>query len=96
MLPTAPGRRLSTGLRVGTTASKAPNLVRYVVMYIGPVRTVRGDKKVEANCSYSAASTFLSPQTVYYCADVLLTLRVLRESLQNGLGVGPNAAPELE
>ena len=80
---------------VGTTASKAPNLVRYVVMYIGPVRTVRGDKKVEANCSYSAASPFLSPQTVYHRADVLL-LRVLHESLQNGLGVGPHAAPELE
>jgi hypothetical protein len=34
------------------------------VMYLGPVRTVRGDKKLDANCCLSLASSFLSPRTL--------------------------------
>jgi hypothetical protein len=31
------------------------------VMYVGQVRTARGDKELEANCSPSLASNSLSP-----------------------------------
>jgi hypothetical protein len=33
-------------------------------MYSGPVRAVRGDKKLDANCCLSLASSFLSPLTL--------------------------------
>jgi hypothetical protein len=33
-------------------------------MYLGPVRKVRGDKELEANCSPSLASNSLSPLTL--------------------------------
>ena len=34
------------------------------VMYLGPLRTVRGDKRLDANCCLSLASGLLSPLTV--------------------------------
>jgi hypothetical protein len=34
------------------------------VMYVGQVRTVRGDKRLDANCCLSLASSLLSPLTV--------------------------------
>jgi hypothetical protein len=34
------------------------------VMYLGPVRTARGDKRLDANCCLSLASSLLSPLTL--------------------------------
>jgi len=35
----------------------------YAVMYVGPVRKVRGDKRWEANCSPKVGTHQLYPQT---------------------------------
>jgi hypothetical protein len=39
-------------------------MLLYAVMYVGPVRKVRGDKRLEANCSPPLASSLLSPLTL--------------------------------
>jgi hypothetical protein len=35
-----------------------------VVIFVAPMRKVRGDKKLDANCCLSLASSFLSPLTL--------------------------------
>ena len=49
----------STSLRPGH-----PNYFACAVMYLGPVRKVRGDEELEANCSPSLASNSSSPLTL--------------------------------
>src|ERR1700721_2880582 len=78
-----PGRTL---VPPDTTVPKAPTTTPssvYAVMYVGPVRIVRGEKELDANCCLYVGVQLLLPPDRAYWPEVLL-LRSRRELGEHG------------